>query len=104
MQHREPLDGVTVITHTRQAADPLYAARLKSMGASVIKVEPPVGDPLEAATTANYGELTAGQDIRKVDLKSEGGLKEAPTLSRQADIPAPLPATCAHAPSACPNS
>ncbi|AMT92931.1 carnitine dehydratase [Brevibacterium linens] len=86
MQHREPLDGVTVITLAVNLPGPLAAARLKSMGASVIKVEPPVGDPLEVATTAYYGELTAGQDIRKVDLKSEGGPKELDALAAEADI------------------
>jgi len=48
---------------------PLAAARLVKLGAEVVKVEPPHGDPLEAAAPAWYAELTAGMRVERLDLR-----------------------------------
>lgn len=86
MSDQRPLDGVMVISLAVNLPGPLAAARLSVFGAHVIKVEPPAGDPLEAAVPDYYGELTDGQEIRKVDLKSAEGLKELDALTAEADI------------------
>nr|WP_242822428.1 CoA transferase [Thermaerobacter marianensis] len=52
---------------------PVAAARLQALGATVCKVEPPGGDPLAAAAPAWYEELTAGQEVVRLDLKTPAG-------------------------------
>lgn len=86
MHDREPLDGVTVITLAVNLPGPLAAARLKSMGARVIKVEPPQGDPLDAAAREYYEELSAGQEIVTIDLKDPAGRERLESLAAEADI------------------
>src|SRR5699024_10875428 len=71
-----PLNGITVLTLAVNLPGPLAAARLTQLGARVIKVEPPNGDPLESAVAEYYRELTEGQEIRRVDLKTADGAKE----------------------------
>ena len=39
------------------------------MGASVVKVEPPGGDPLARMCPGYYEELSAGQEVVRLDLK-----------------------------------
>ena len=41
-----PLDGVGVLTLAVNLPGPLAVARLHRLGAAVVKVEPPAGDPL----------------------------------------------------------
>src|SRR5699024_11812229 len=60
--------------------------RLTQLGARVIKVEPPNGDPLESAVAEYYRELTEGQEIRRVDLKTADGAKELGSLAAEADV------------------
>lgn len=86
MYDREPLDGVTVITLAVNLPGPLAAARLKSMGARVIKVEPPQGDPLDAAAREYFEELSAGQEIVTIDLKDPAGRERLESLAAEADI------------------
>ncbi|UVI36719.1 CoA transferase [Brevibacterium spongiae] len=86
MQDREPLDGVTVISLAVNLPGPLAAARLQSLGARVIKVEPPQGDPLTFAVREYYDELTVGQDVVTIDLKDPTGCERLDTLAAEADI------------------
>src|SRR5699024_6425848 len=81
-----PLIGITVLTLAVYLPGPLAAARLTQLGARVIKVEPPIGDPLEGAVAEYYRELTQGQDIRRVDLKTAEGAKELGALAAEADV------------------
>jgi crotonobetainyl-CoA:carnitine CoA-transferase CaiB-like acyl-CoA transferase len=41
------------------------------MGASVIKVEPPGGDPLALMCPGYYRDLSAGQEVARLDLKDQ---------------------------------
>ena len=86
MTDQTPLNGITVLTLAVNLPGPLAAARLTQLGARVIKVEPPIGDPLEGAVAEYYRELTQGQDIRRVDLKTAEGAKELGTLAAEADV------------------
>ena len=43
------------------------------MGASVVKVEPPGGDPLARMCPGYYEELSAGQEVVRLDLKDQAG-------------------------------
>jgi alpha-methylacyl-CoA racemase len=47
----------------------MAAYRLGAMGASVVKVEPPNGDPLAGMCPGYYEELCAGQELVSLDLK-----------------------------------
>ncbi len=67
-----PLEGVLVVNLGINLPGPAAAARLGELGAAVVKVEPPGGDPLEANAPAYYERLTAGQTVAVLDLKDPG--------------------------------
>ncbi len=63
------LEGFRTVTLAVNAPGPAAAARLRSLGASVVKVEPPSGDPLHHANPAWYEALATGQEVVRLDLK-----------------------------------
>ena len=65
------LGGVWVLTLAVNLPGPVAAARLCAMGASVVKVEPPGGDPLARMCPGYYEDLSAGQEIVRLDLKDQ---------------------------------
>ena len=67
-----PLAGLRAITLAVNVPGPAAAARLKALGASVVKVEPPSGDPLMHQNPAWYRALSAGQEVVKLNLKEPG--------------------------------
>ncbi|AXG14385.1 CoA transferase [Intrasporangium calvum] len=81
-----PLAGLRVISLAVNLPGPLAAARLTSMGASVTKVEPPAGDPLELVAPGWYGELAAGQDVITLDLKDDAGRSDLEDLFATAHV------------------
>lgn len=81
-----PLDGVRVISLAGNLPGPLAVARLVGMGASVTKVEPPVGDLLEHAAPGWYAELVAGQEVLRLDLKSPQDRGRLSQLLRGTDV------------------
>jgi alpha-methylacyl-CoA racemase len=64
-----PLGGVRVLTLAVNLPGPVAASRLCDMGAAVVKVEPPGGDPLARMCPGYYAELGAGQEVVSLDLK-----------------------------------
>ena len=66
-----PLRGVRVLTLAVNLPGPVAASRLHAMGASVIKVEPPGGDPLARMCPGYYEDLSAGQEVVRLDLKDQ---------------------------------
>ena len=64
----QPLAGISVLTLGVNLPAPLAAARLGLLGAAVIKVEPPQGDPLARAQPDWYRALHHGQRIVTLDL------------------------------------
>lgn len=63
------LNGITVINLAINLPGPLAASRLGAMGAQVIKVEPPGGDPFARACPDWYKALTCDQQVVRLDLK-----------------------------------
>lgn len=77
---------------------------LADMGASVLKVEPPAGDPLRRLDPATgqpipgegnsgekirspyYDAINAGKTVVAIDLKSDDGKQAFGTLIRSADV------------------
>ena len=86
MTASQPLAGVTVVSLAVNLPGPLAAARLHALDAQVIKVEPPVGDPLNLLFPDYYQELTAGQEIRTIDLKDGAGAGQLKALLAEADL------------------
>ena len=81
-----PLEGYRVVNLAVNVPGPVAAARLQALGATVYKIEPPGGDPLAAAAPAWYRSLTAGQVVRRLDLKSQVGQAALADLLAQADL------------------
>ena len=64
-----PLTDRRVVSVAVNLPGPLAARRLADLGARVIKVEPPAGDPLATHAPALYAELSAGMEIVVRNLK-----------------------------------
>jgi len=58
-----------VVALVTNVPGPLAAARLRALGARVVKVEPPHGDPLEAAAPQWYAEIVAGMERVRLNLR-----------------------------------
>jgi alpha-methylacyl-CoA racemase len=67
------LDGIRIVSTATNVPGPVAAAILRDMGADVVKIEPPFGDPLSAGAPEWYAALCAGIDVRVLDLKSREG-------------------------------
>lgn len=81
-----PLQGIRVVSTAVNVPGPVAVARLVALGAEAVKVEPPTGDPLEAASPAWYAELSAGQQVVRLDLKDAAGRNRLEALLGQADV------------------
>lgn len=67
------LSGIRVVTLAANLPGPVAAARLRALGAHVLKIEGPAGDPLATAAPDWYRDLTHGMEARVLDLKSASG-------------------------------
>lgn len=80
------LAGIRAVTLAVNVPGPAAAARLSEMGAAVVKVEPPSGDPLFHANPAWYEALAAGQEVVKLDLKDAGDRARLDGYLAEADL------------------
>lgn len=64
----KPLQGIRVVNLAINLPGPLAAFRLNQLGAEILKIEPPSGDPLALACRAYYDRLLAGQQVLTLDL------------------------------------
>src|SRR4051812_30477372 len=62
------LSGVTVVDFTRQLPGPFASRELLRLGATVVKVEPPEGDPTPEPW---YSALNDGKQVVSWDAKTE---------------------------------
>ena len=67
------LEGLHVVSTALNLPGPAACARLRDLGASVAKIEPPSGDPFERFCPAWYRRLHEGIEVGRLDLKSELG-------------------------------
>ncbi|WP_068327488.1 CoA transferase [Janibacter terrae] len=81
-----PLTGVRVVSVAVNLPGPAAVARLTRQGADVVTVVPPGGDPMEQFARAYFDELHVGQEVRRVDLKSDAGRAELDELLAAADV------------------
>ncbi|ELY20255.1 CaiB/BaiF CoA transferase family protein [Vreelandella titanicae] len=87
-----PLDGVRVVEACSYISGPFCAQMLSDLGAEVIKVEPPTGDPYRKFGHSWDGVGTVwtnsnrGKKSVVLDLKSEEGLNAFKELLRTTDV------------------
>jgi len=81
----QPLAGQLVVDFTRQLPGPYASRELLRLGARVVKVEEPGGEPMRANVPAWYEALNAGKEILELDLKGPG-LGVAQELCDEADV------------------
>ncbi len=88
----EPLAGLTVLEAGRRIQAPLTAHLLGLLGAEVIRIEPPGGDPLRgmppacSGISARWLALNRGKQAVEVDIKSTGGRRRLQELAAEADV------------------
>src|SRR5919197_2902669 len=80
----EPLRGVLVVDLTRNLPGPFASRELLRLGARVVRLEAPEGDPLRPLAPAWDAALNAGKESVVCDLKREPELGRA--LCARADV------------------
>jgi crotonobetainyl-CoA:carnitine CoA-transferase CaiB-like acyl-CoA transferase len=68
-----PLRDTRVITLALNVPGPMAVERLRDLGATVTKIEPPQGDPLQTLSPHWYSRLTKGVTLVRCDLKTATG-------------------------------
>jgi crotonobetainyl-CoA:carnitine CoA-transferase CaiB-like acyl-CoA transferase len=92
-----PLDGIKVVEVAMWAFVPAAGGMLADMGATVIKVEPPTGDPLRGLQTGlnrdnqpafdfSWESYNRGKQSITLDLKHEAGVAVLYRLIADADV------------------
>ncbi|MEU2394065.1 CoA transferase [Streptomyces sp. NPDC007369] len=87
-----PLAGLTVVEAGRRIQAPLAAHLLGLLGAEVIRVEPPGGDPLRgmppacSGTSARWLALNRGKQAVEIDIKAPGDRHRLYELVAGADV------------------
>jgi len=82
----KPLAGIKIVNLAVNLPGPEAARRLRLLGAEVIKVEPPSGDPMELYNRQWYLDMADGQRVVRLDLKSSEGRSELDSLLGSADL------------------
>ncbi|MEV6824979.1 CoA transferase [Amycolatopsis sp. NPDC051102] len=87
-----PLRGVRVVESARRVQGPLAGHVLALLGADVLRIEPPGGDPargvppLVGGVSARFAALNAGKDVAELDLTEPSGRAAAKDLVAGADV------------------
>src|SRR5919201_5164145 len=66
-----PLAGLLVVDLTRYLPGPFCSRELLRLGARVVRLEAPGGDPLRPLAPAWHEALNAGKESIEIDLKAE---------------------------------
>lgn len=80
------LATMTVVDVSQQLPGPYTSALLAQLGARVVKVEPPAGDPSRRIDPAMFELVNAGKDVLRLDLKSAEGVGRLHELVTGADV------------------
>ncbi len=81
-----PLEGITVVNLAVNLPGPAAARRLCRLGAKVIKVEPPSGDPMNLYLPDWYASMNQGVEVVNIDLKDKRQREELDGLFDRADL------------------
>ncbi|WP_307853686.1 CoA transferase [Streptomyces tagetis] len=86
-----PLSGFRVVESTRRVQGPLAGHVLRLLGADVVRIEPPGGDPLRGlppmagGCSARFSALNAGKTVTEADLTTARGREAVRELAAGAD-------------------
>lgn len=87
------LDGIRVVEIGQYIPAPFAGLALADLGADVVKIEPPAGDPMRGfgalgpdGVSGAYAALNGGKRVVRVDLKATGGRTQAQALIAGADV------------------
>jgi alpha-methylacyl-CoA racemase len=80
----QPLEGSLVVDLTRHLPGPFASRELLRLGARVVHVEPPEGDPVRTTAPAWHAALNEGKESVLCDLKADPRLARA--LVARADV------------------
>lgn len=80
------LAGIRIVSTATNLPGPVAAAMLRDLGATVVKVEPPSGDPLAQVAPDWYSDLCARVDVLRLDLKTGDGRRRLAELLASADL------------------
>ncbi|WP_406689883.1 CoA transferase [Saccharopolyspora sp. ID03-671] len=86
-----PLEGIVVVESTRRIQGPMAGHVLEMLGADVVRVEPPGGDPMRGIppisgdVSARFRVLNDGKRVAEIDLKTAAGKEELRELVSGAD-------------------
>ncbi|WP_135077619.1 CoA transferase [Terasakiella sp. SH-1] len=87
------LDGLLVLDLSQYIPGPFATMTLGDLGAEVIKIEPPFGDPMrhafmegEDGISPLYKQLNGGKKVVKLDLKTQEGKEALRQLVKKADV------------------
>ncbi|MER7468076.1 CoA transferase [Streptomyces sp. NPDC097981] len=89
---RRPLAGITVLEAGRRIQAPLAAHLLGLLGAEVIRIEPPGGDPLRgmppacSGISARWLALNRGKQAVEIDIKSARDRRRLLDMAAGADV------------------
>ncbi len=90
---QRPLQGIRVVDLSQYIPGPFATQVLADLGAEVLKVEPPGGDPMRHFMNASgreispiYQQLNAGKQVVRVDLKSDQGRDALSGWLAKADV------------------
>lgn len=81
-----PLRGLRVVTTAVNVPGPVAAARLSQLGAKVLKIEPPHGDPLGMHCPSWYKELVKTQQVLRLNLKEANDRYRLDRLLEKSDL------------------
>ncbi|MGH3670490.1 MAG: CoA transferase [Pseudonocardiaceae bacterium] len=87
-----PLAGLRVIESCRRVQGPLAGRLLVMLGAEVVRIEPPGGDPLRGMApmagdcSARFVALNHGKHVVEVDIRTPAGQAQVGELVRDADV------------------
>jgi crotonobetainyl-CoA:carnitine CoA-transferase CaiB-like acyl-CoA transferase len=79
------LEGIVVVDCSWGTAGPMATGQMADHGATVIRVEPPGGDPFREAST-DYAVFNRGKESAVVDLKRDDGREVLYRLLEGADV------------------
>ena len=80
------LTNTLVVDFTWYLPGPFASRELARLGARVVRVEPPAGDPTRSAAPAWHDAVNSGKESVVCDLKTDAGLALANGLCARADV------------------
>ena len=87
-----PLQGIKVVESCRRIQGPLAGHLLALLGADVIRLEPPGGDPLRTmepcvdGCSVRFNALNRLKSVVEIDIRSASGRARIDALARESDV------------------